>query len=347
MLPSATNISTGVDGVARQASTALPKQLREHEVLLKITHSGLCHTDLEYLHRGVPLGHEGVGVVAAIGSEVTTLAVGDRAGSGYMNNTCGHCQYCLTGEEVWCYERNVYGESPAISGTFGNYLIGNESFLFKIPEAMESQHAAPMQCAGATVYNALVSNIKSGDRIGIIGIGGLGHLAIQFANKLGAETIVFSTTAGKQAEARSLGASEFYLLDKPEELAKPITMLLLTGAKHPDWSKSLFVGVVLMKVENRFMNDKVIARRGLILTMSIPPEMIELPGLPMCFYGYRVQHSFASSRHAQCDMLDFAARHGIKPLVEIFDMSEVGFSEATEKLRSGKVRYRAVLAAKD
>jgi D-arabinose 1-dehydrogenase-like Zn-dependent alcohol dehydrogenase len=118
-----------------------------------------------------------------------------------------------------------------------NADVGVETYLHKIPEALPSEVAAPLQCAGATVYTAIINSTKPGDRVGIIGIGGLGHLAIQFSAKMGFETVVFSTSAAKEAEAKSFGASEFYLLSEPEKIAKPLNVLIIAGSKYPDWSK--------------------------------------------------------------------------------------------------------------
>lgn len=115
--------------------------------------------------------------------------------------------------------------------------IGTETYVHKIPDSMTSEAAAPLQCAGGTVYTALINSTKPGDRVGILGIGGLGHLAIQFSAKLGFETIVFSTSVEKEAEAKSFGASEFYLLSEPEKITKPIDVLIIAGNKYPDWSK--------------------------------------------------------------------------------------------------------------
>ncbi len=136
-----------------------------------------------------------------------------------------------------CAQRIIYGLDDQDHGTFGEYYVGREGFVFKIPEGMALEHAAPLQCAGATVYAALVDTAKPRDRVGVMGIGGLGHLAIQFAAKMGCEVVVFSTTAAKEAEARSFGASEFVLLAEPEKVKAPINVLLLTGAQYPDWNK--------------------------------------------------------------------------------------------------------------
>jgi D-arabinose 1-dehydrogenase-like Zn-dependent alcohol dehydrogenase len=130
-----------------------------------------------------------------------------------------------------------FTSTPQNDGLTKKIDIGTETYLHKIPDSMSSEHAAPLQCAGGTVYTAVVNSTKPGDRVGILGIGGLGHLAIQFSAKLGFETIVFSTSAEKEAEAKSFGASEFYLLSEPEKITKPIDVLIIAGNKYPDWSK--------------------------------------------------------------------------------------------------------------
>jgi D-arabinose 1-dehydrogenase-like Zn-dependent alcohol dehydrogenase len=117
------------------------------------------------------------------------------------------------------------------------YYIGVETYIHKIPDNLASEHAAPLQCAGATTYNAISSVVKPGERVGIIGIGGLGHLAIQFAKKLGTEVVVFSTSKSKEDEARQLGASEFYLLDELDRVRTPVHTLVVAGSKYPDWNK--------------------------------------------------------------------------------------------------------------
>lgn len=226
----------GAEGQIKSSSVQKP-ELGPKDILVKITHSGVCATDLAYVPFGIALGHEGVGIVEAIGSEVTQFKVGERAGGGYHRDSCGHCSYCLSGQDIWCYERSVFGEKDHHNGTFGEYYVGKETYLHKIPEGLASEHAAPLQCAGATTYNALVQVVKPGDRVGILGIGGLGHLAIQFARKLGTEVIVFSTSRSKEEEAKQLGATEFYLLDELEKLQKPVTTLVVAGSKYPDWKK--------------------------------------------------------------------------------------------------------------
>lgn len=235
-MPSENTIYRGVVGGVKEEKVPLPA-LGSKEILVRITHSGLCASDLGFLPLGLAVGHEGAGIVEAIGSDVTQFKIGDRAGGGYHRNSCGHCKYCLSGQDIFCYERTVYGEGDINNGTIGKYFIGVETYLHKIPEGLSNEHAAPLQCAGATTYNALVSIVKPGDRVGILGIGGLGHLAIQFAAKLGTDVVVFSTSRDKEEEARKWGAKEFYLLYETEKLTKPVDTLVIAGSRYPDWRK--------------------------------------------------------------------------------------------------------------
>lgn len=234
------NISyQGVGGAVQKVSHDLPAALGPKELLIKITHTGLCGTDIHAIGFNSVLGHEGVGIVEAIGSEVTQFKIGDRAGGGFLRNSCGHCKYCLNGQEMWCYERDIYMESDKSreNGTFANYYVGTETYVHRIPDSILSEHAAPLQCAGATVYSALAESVKPGQRVGVVGIGGLGHLAIQFAAKMGAEVAVFSSTAAKEEEARQFGATEFCLTQEPSTITKPVDVLIIAGSAYPEWEK--------------------------------------------------------------------------------------------------------------
>ncbi|KAE8447020.1 hypothetical protein EG329_011154 [Mollisiaceae sp. DMI_Dod_QoI] len=321
----------GVEGAVKKVADVELPELGPKDVLIKITHASLCGTDVHMIPHGMALGHEGVGIVEKVGSEVKTLKVGDRAGAGYLRESCGHCDYCLKGKDIYCYERNIFGEQEYNKGTFGDYYIGVETYIHKIPDNLSSADAAPLQCAGSTVYSALVSNTAPGNRVGILGIGGLGHLAIQFSAKMGFDTIVFSTTADKEAEAKSFGASEFYLLSEPEKVVKPIDVLIVTAGRYPDWS--------------RFMKKEILARLANIVVLSAPTAPIELPSWPFFFETYNLRSSLVASRGIHADMLAFAALHGIKPAIETFEFTEEGFKECLDKLNSGKLRYRGVLVA--
>ena len=225
------------DGAIIGTNTRIPP-LGPRDVLIRITHSGVCNADAMYASMGAPiaLGHEGVGIVEEVGSEVTQLSPGDRAGGGYHRGSCGTCRYCLSGQDIYCDQRVIFGSGEPDNGTFAQYYIGKETYVHKIPELISSAHATPLQCAGAATYVALKSTISPTSRVGVIGIGGLGHLAIQFAAHLGGEVVALSTTREKQEEALELGAREFVLMEQLP-LKRSLDVLIVTSSHYPDWEK--------------------------------------------------------------------------------------------------------------
>jgi D-arabinose 1-dehydrogenase-like Zn-dependent alcohol dehydrogenase len=187
-------------------------------------------------------------------------------------------------------------------------------------------------CAGATVFSAMeMHGVRPTDRVGIIGIGGLGHLAIQLAAKMGCEVVVFSGSPGKEAEARALGATEFYVTRDADALkdVKPIDHLYVTTSVLPDWGK--FVSVL--------------APRAAIYPMTVAFDDFSFPSLPALLNGYRIQWTMCSSRALHNKMLNFVAQHHVQPIVQEFPLSVEGIEEAMKKLDDGEVRYRAVLVA--
>ncbi|KAK4217334.1 GroES-like protein [Rhypophila decipiens] len=313
--------------------STIPSTLLPHQILIRITHSGVCYTDYEYFKYGSPaaLGHEGVGLVEAVGSSVRSVSIGDRVGTGFLRDSCMDCRYCLTGKDIWCLDRAVFGLGDIEQGSFSGYYIGKEGYVFKIPEGLASADAAPLQCAGATVYSALADNVRPGDRVGILGVGGLGHLAIQFAEKMGNQVVVFSTSRDKETEARGFGASEFVLLGELEKLSKPVDVLIIAGAKYPDWEK------VLVK--------EIVARLGTIIPLPAPTMgPYVLPASQIFWEGYKLHSSLTASRAQHVEMLEFAARHNIKPAVQLYEFKgPETVEDIFEKLGKNQVRYRAVL----
>jgi D-arabinose 1-dehydrogenase-like Zn-dependent alcohol dehydrogenase len=279
-----------------------------------------------------------------------------------LPQSCGKCSYCLSGNDIWCDNRDIYGEASFDTGTFGTYYVGAETYLHRIPDALSSADAAPLQCAGATVYAALINVIQPGRRVAVLGIGGLGHLAIQFAAKLGAEVVVFSSSPDKESEARAFGASEFYLLSEPEKIRSPVDVLVLTGSKYPDFPAyvlaipflpppysfhpSLLPPYPHALTSPRFMKKEILARTGTVVPLTASAsQALALPALRLLFDGYNVRSSLVASRRAHDDMLRFAALHAIKPAVELFPLDEHGWESALDRLESGAVRYRAVLTS--
>lgn len=224
----------------------------------------------------------------------------------------------------------MYAEHELGQGSFSSHAIWKEDFLFPIPHAIASEHAAPLMCGGATVFNALqFHGVKSTDRVGIIGVGGLGHLAIQFASKMGCQVVVFSGTDSKKDQAMELGATEFYPTKDVKQLkiGKPIDHLLVTTSSQPDWSMFL----------------PVMAPSGTIYPLSVSEGDLTIPYMPLILQGLKVQGSLVAARQIHREMLEFAAVHNIRPIIETFPMSIEGVEKAFAHLEEGGMRYRGVL----
>jgi D-arabinose 1-dehydrogenase-like Zn-dependent alcohol dehydrogenase len=201
--------------------------------------------------------------------------------------------------------------------------------VYKIPDSIALAHAAPLMCGGATVFHVLQSfDLKSTQRVGVIGIGGLGHLAIQFAAKMGCEVVVFSSSESKRAEAMKLGAKEFVVLQAGAELAiEPIDHFIITTSQPPEWKKFI----------------PILAPGATIYPLTVSAGDFHLPYEAITWGELRVQGSLVATRKVYKEMLGFAALHGIRPIIEEFPMSTEGIETSMERLRSGKMRYRGVL----
>lgn len=320
----------GSESGAIKKSETSKGELKGDQVLLKITASGLCGTDEHYRKADMVLGHEGVGIVQETGPDVKYLKKGDRVGWGYEHDACGHCQQCLKGAETYCAERAMYGYADTDQGSFAHQAVWREAFLFQIPEGMSDEAAAPLMCGGATVFNALHTyDVQPTETVGIVGVGGLGHLAIQFASKMGCNVVVFSGTDSKKDEAIKLGANEFYATKGVKELkvSRPVDRLLVTTSAQPDWK--LYV--------------PILAPGATIHPLSVADGDFSVPYMALILQGITVQGSVVASRYVHQRMLTFAAQHKIAPMTQKFPMTVEGITEAMEKLDQGKVRYRAVL----
>jgi D-arabinose 1-dehydrogenase-like Zn-dependent alcohol dehydrogenase len=306
--------------------------LKSDDVLVRITHSGVCGTDVHYKTADMALGHEGTGIVEETGPDAKLLKKGDRVGWGYEHDCCGHCRQCLTGWETLCKERKMYASADLDQGSFGSHAVWREAFLFKVPDNMANEDAAPLMCGGSTVFNALHgAQVRPTARVGIVGVGGLGHLAIQFAAKMGCQVIVFSGTDSKKDEATKLGATEFYATKGAKELKikAPINNLIVTTSSQPDWN--LFLGVL--------------APGAVISPLSVDANDLKIPYMPLLVNGLRIQGGIVSSRQVHRDMLEFAAFHNIKPVKMTFPLTLDGVKESLKTLEDGKMRYRGVLVA--
>lgn len=311
------------------AATTEKGELERDQVLLRVTASGLCGTDLHYRTADMALGHEGVGIVEELGPQVTYLKKGDRVGWGYLHNSCGHCQECLRGNETYCPERALYALADKDQGSFASHAVWREAFLFKIPDSISDEAAAPLMCGGATVFNALHAyNAQPTETVAVMGVGGLGHLAIQFAAKMGCNVIVISSSDRKKEEALKLGASEFIATKNVDQIktSRKIDRLLVTMSAQPEWQKII----------------PALAPGATIHPLSVDEGDFKIPYMPLLAYGLNVQGSVVAPRYIQNRMLEFAALHKIEPIMEKFPMNEKSINEAMDKLNEGNVRYRGV-----
>lgn len=306
------------------------------DVDIKVSHCGVCHSDLsmidnEWQMTAYPIvpGHEVVGTVAAVGAHVKTVKVGQRVGLGWQCGSCAACEFCRRGKEHVCAEQK--GTIIAHHGGWADYVRCSANFALPVPEAIASEDAGPLMCAGGTVYTpATHYGVTPGMRTAVVGIGGLGHLAIQFLNKMGCEVTAISSTRSKEAEARTLGAHDFIATSEQGALAK--------AARRFDYICSTASGDVAW-------NELVAALRpqGRLAFVGIPESELKLVGWPMIDGEKTVSGGRIGSPTDNLDMLAFAARHGIKPMRNDFAMSDV--NKGVELVRSGKARYRVVLHA--
>ncbi|CAG8902926.1 unnamed protein product [Penicillium egyptiacum] len=306
------------------------RTLQPNEVYIETTHSGLCGTDEHYLSSGIALGHEGVGIVRQLGRDVTNVKVGARVGYGYTHYVCGNCDKCLTGWDQYCENKKEYGSHDHDLGSFSGGTVWDAGCVVPIPDGYDSADAAPLMCAGATVWTCLTEyGVKPTDRVAIMGIGGLGHLAIKLASAMGCHVVVLSSTEAKREEAFGFGASEYHVFRKGEEMKefKPVNHLLLCGSANVDYASL----IPLMDVHGSIYP----------LTVDFAPSPVPL--LFMNVKGIRIQGSLVASRHSLRTLVEFAAAKKITPTTMTFPLTKDGAEAAMQTLRDGKMRYRGVL----
>jgi uncharacterized zinc-type alcohol dehydrogenase-like protein len=305
------------------------------EVLVEISHCGICHTDLHFIDNEFGMtsypfvpGHEIVGTVTARGSAVRNLKEGERVGIGFSRGSCGHCEWCVRGEDNLCPDAMRYMTFVPYGG-FSSAIVADSRLTFPIPQAIDSEHAAPLMCGGVTVYSPFrTRGIRPGMKVGVIGIGGLGHLALQFARAWGCEVTAFSATPAKEKEARRFGAHHFVSSTDEAALDKAagtMDFIISTSPKHVSWKK--------------FMNT--LRKRGTLCLVGLTMGDIAVDFLPLLLGEQSLCASDIGGRASMVEMLEFAARTGIRPVVEAVPLSEV--NRAIARLKQGAVRYRAVL----
>ncbi|HEY52369.1 MAG TPA: NAD(P)-dependent alcohol dehydrogenase [Caldilineae bacterium] len=308
-------------------------ELGEQDVRVSITHCGVCHTDIHAIdnYYGIvnfPLvpGHEIVGYVAAVGSAVSELKIGDRVGIGWQGRSCMQCEWCLKGEEQLCQDIVPSGTWVPYGG-FSTSVVVDGRFAYPLPPDMPSQVAAVLMCAGVTVYSPLRKyRIGPAQRIAIVGIGGLGHLAIQFAHALGCEVTAISSSPGKKNQALAYGADHFIDANDQASLGEldfRFDLLMCTASGGMSWEALLMT----------------LKKRGTLVLLGFPD--VALNSTDLVVHELSITGSFLGSRSTMREMLVFAENHGIAPEIELMPMSRV--NEAILRVRENKARYRIVL----
>ncbi|WHY23175.1 NAD(P)-dependent alcohol dehydrogenase [Bacillus velezensis] len=325
-----------------EQTTIERRELRPHDVLIDIKFSGICHSDIhsafdEWSGGIFPMvpGHEIAGVVEAVGAEVTKFAVGDRVGVGCFVDSCGECEYCLSGEEQFCtkgvvqtYNSLDYDGNPTYGG-YSQKIVVTDRFVVRIPDSLEMDVASPLLCAGITTYSPLKHwNVGPGKKVAIVGVGGLGHLAIQFAHALGAEVTVLSRSMNKKEEALELGADHYYATSNQAtftELAGRFDVILNTVSANLDVDAYLSI----LRID------------GTLVNVGAPAEPDKYSVFSLIMGRRSLAGSLVGGIAETQEMLDFAAQHGIAPKIEVIRADQV--DEAYERVLRSDVRYRFVI----
>lgn len=347
-------MATKVAAVATKDASGVLKKMeierrapREHDVRISIKFCGICHSDLHQIKNEwggstfpmVP-GHEIVGIVDAVGSAVTKFKVGDKVGVGCFVDSCRTCPNCRLGDEQYCLGDGKGGAcqftynfvKPDGEITFGGYseaIVVDEQYVLRIPDNLDLAGAAPLLCAGITVFSPFVTyGVRSHHTVGVVGLGGLGHMAVKILNSMGCDVVVFSTSPSKEAEARALGAHHFIITTKPEG--------------NPDWANKL-----------DFIIDTVSAKHDLqpyfaylktnasYCVVGVPPEPYAVHAGDLIFKRIKFGGSLIGGISQTQDMLDFCGRHNITATIELIPASYA--NKAMQRLVKNDVHFRFVI----
>ncbi len=311
--------------------------LGDEEVEVSVDYCGVCHSDLsmvrnEWGNARYPFipGHEVIGTVSALGTQAKGLRVGQRVGIGWTNGSCMHCQPCLSGDQHLCAQSvaTIVGHN----GGFADKLRAHWAWTIPLPDGLDLASAGPLLCGGMTVFKPFIEYaIPPTARVGVVGIGGLGHMAVKFAAAWGCEVTAFTSTPAKAEEARGFGAHRVVSsrdADALKAIAGSLDLLIVTVNVAMDWNALL----------------GTLAKKGRMHVVGVVTEPIPVPAFTLISGQRDVSGSPTGSPVDIARMLEFATRHDIRPQVEHFPMSRV--NDALAHLEAGKARYRIVLDAR-
>ena len=320
------------------------REPRAGEVLIDIRYCGVCHSDVHQargewggngLFPMVP-GHEIVGHVAAVGEGVGRFKIGDAVGVGCFVDSCRSCPQCLAGEEQYCdqgmtgtYNARERDTGVPTQGGYSTRITVNQDYVLRIPDALPLDRAAPLLCAGITTWSPLRDyGVKAGDRVAVVGLGGLGHMAVKLAAAMGAEVTVLSTSESKREAALALGANEFAATRDPatfKQLANRFDLVIDTVSGQHDYNAYLS----LLKFD------------GTMVLLGIPVDAVPVAAGALIMRRRKLAGSLIGGIRETQAMLDFCAEHGVASDIELIDIADI--NEAYERMIRGDVRYRFVI----
>ncbi|MBJ9986909.1 alcohol dehydrogenase AdhP [Acinetobacter sp. S40] len=309
------------------------------KVLVKMIATGVCHTDLHAMHGDWPIkpslpfipGHEGVGEVIEIGAGITHLKVGDKVGIPWLYSACGHCDHCYAGWETLCKEQQNSGYS--VNGSFAEYCLADGEYVGVIPEGVDLLEIAPILCAGVTVYKGLkMTEAKTGDWVAISGIGGLGHVAVQYAKTMGFNVVAIDVDDSKLALAKELGADVTINAIK-SDVKQEVTKATGEGCH----------GVLVTAVSPKAFEQAVsIVRRGGTMVLNgLPPGKFDLSIFDMVLDGITVRGSIVGTRLDLKEALDIAARGKVKAHISVEPLENI--NDIFDRMEHGKIDGRIVI----
>ena len=316
-----------------------PGDLAVDEVEVEVEYCGICHSDLSMIDNKwgmssypfIP-GHEAIGKIVAVGELVSQERIGQRVGVGWQSASCNHCKNCGRGKEALCLNEKEVGQTIiGRNGAWANRVRSQARWAIPIPDGLDPSIAGPLMCAGTTVWSPIRhNNVRPGMETAVLGVGGLGHLAVQFLAKMGTQVTGLSSTRSKEENTRKLGATDFIATkDSPEDLEKAagrFDFILSTVSADVDW--------------NTYIN--ALAPEGTLIICGVPDGALKLMPFPIIDREKKIVGGRAGSPSDTGEMLQFCATHNVSPMCEQFALEDI--NQAVQYVRDGKARFRAVLA---
>jgi uncharacterized zinc-type alcohol dehydrogenase-like protein len=314
-----------------------------HDVQIEIRYCGVCHTDIHFVrndwglsHYPLVPGHEIVGIITGVGNQVKKFKEGDTVGVGCLVDSCRTCDNCHNGLEQYClngttftyswYERD--GKTITYGG-YSNLIVVNEDFVVRVSDTLPLEKVAPLLCAGITTYSPIKKwGIGKGHKVGVVGLGGLGHMAVKFAASFGAEVTVLSTSPSKEEDARRLGAKKFVFTSDEAQVQE--------GTGYFDY---IMDTVATAHDYNLFVN--MLKTDGTLICLGAPPDLMQIAAFPLLFQRRNIAGSLIGGIAETQEMLDYCAAHGITADVEVIEMKDINL--AYERMEKSDVKYRFVI----